>query len=81
MQVCVFHVEYSVTRDLTVDFCSLCLMFSTCLHMLFLLCENNVQICAFHVECSVTWDLTVDFLLFMFTIFHMHPHVDLVVWK
>ena len=58
-----------------------CLNFSTCIHMFFLLCENNVQVCAFHVECSVTWDLTVDFLLFMFTIFHMHPHVNVVVWN
>ena len=40
-----------------------------------------MQVCVFHVEYSVTWDLTVDFLLFMFTIFHMHPHVNVVVWN
>ena len=103
VQACVFHVEFSVTRDMTVDFCciyvqtfpqastcssycvkilckyvyfmwnivshgiwlwifcSLCLMFSTCLHMIFLLCENNVQAYVFHVEFSVTRDMTVDF--------------------
>ena len=73
------NVEYGVTRDLPVDVFCLCLMFSTCIHMLFLLCENIVQICAFHVECSVTRDLTVEFLLFMFTNFHINAHVDVVV--
>ena len=52
-----------------------------CIHMLFLLCENNVQACAFHLECNATWDLTVDVLLFMFNFFHMHPHGILAVWN
>ena len=50
-----------------------CLNFSTCIHMFFLLCENNVQVCAFHVECNGTRDLTVDFLLYMSNFF---PHAS-----
>ena len=49
--------------------------FSTCIHMLFLPCGNNVQICVFHVEYSATRDLTVDFLLFMFNVFHMNSEL------
>ena len=44
-------------------FCCSCSHFSTCIHMLILLCGNNMQACAFHVECKATRDLTVDFLL------------------
>ena len=54
VQACVFHVEFSVARDMTVDFCCICLNFSTCIYMLFLLCGNNVQACVFHVECNAT---------------------------
>ena len=64
VQACVFHVEFSVARDMTVDFCCICPNFSTCTHMLFLLCGNNVQVCTFHVEYYVTRELTVGFLLF-----------------
>ena len=54
VQPCVFHVEFSVSRDMTVDFCCICPNFSTCIYMLFLLCGNNVQACVFHVECNAT---------------------------
>ena len=43
VQAGAFHVECKATRDLTVDFLLSCLNFSTYIHMLFLLCENNVQ--------------------------------------
>ena len=71
VQAFVFHVEFSVTRDMTVDFCCICPNFSTCIHMLILLYGNNVQACAFHVECKATRDLTVDFLLFMLKPYHV----------
>ena len=55
------NVEYSVTRDLTVDVLLFMSNVSTCIHMLFLLCENNVLAFLFHVEFSVARDMTVDF--------------------
>ena len=81
VQACVFHVEFSVARDMAVDFCCICPNFSRRIYMSFLLCGNNVQACEFHVECNATSDLTVDFLLFMFKLFHIHPRVILAVWK
>ena len=54
VQASVFHVEFSVARDMTVDFCCICPSFSTCIYMLFLLCGNNVLACLFHVECNAT---------------------------
>ena len=54
VQACVFHVEFSIARDMTVDFCCICPSFSTCIYMLFLLCGNNVLACVFHVECNAT---------------------------
>ena len=73
MQACVFHVEFSVTRDMTVDFCCICSNFSTCIHLLILLCGNNVQVYTLHVEYCFTQELTVDFLLFYVQTF---PHAS-----
>ena len=42
-------------------FCCSCLNLTTCNHMLFLLCDNNVQICVFRIGFCDTWDFTVEF--------------------